>query len=173
MSAISTRSTVPDRAPERERRVGVVRVDVCLQRTRVADDHQRVAEPLELALERGLVEVLALDDERRAVAEARLRLVDRFGRELLPGRLRRQLLARQRRGEPRTSLDQARAARVDDAGLAQDVELLGGARDRLLPAPDDRAEELRDRLRPCAAASAASSRATVRIVPSTGSRTAA
>ncbi len=129
---------------ERERRVRVVRVDVRLQRTRVADDHQRVAEPFELALERGLVEVVSLDDERRAVAEARLRLVDRLRRELLLGRLGRQLLARQRGGDPPDQLDQARAARVDHARLAQDVELLGRACDRLLPAPDNGCEKLRE-----------------------------
>jgi hypothetical protein len=44
-------------------------VDVHLQRARVADDEQAVAERLELALQGDGVEVLALDEEGRAVPE--------------------------------------------------------------------------------------------------------
>ena len=53
---------------ERERRAGIVGVHVHLQRGRVADDHQRVPELLQLVLEPVEVEPLALDDKNGAVA---------------------------------------------------------------------------------------------------------
>ena len=65
---------------------GVVGVDVHLERRRVADDEQRVAEPLELALERVRVEVVALDDEDRAVAVLGQLLVDRVEADAAPPR---------------------------------------------------------------------------------------
>ena len=78
MFAISTPSTIPSAVPSGERPARLVGVDVDLQRARVADDEQRVAERLELGLERVGVEALALDHEHRAVAVARELLVDRL-----------------------------------------------------------------------------------------------
>ena len=69
---------------ERERGAGVVGVDVHLDRGLVADDEERVAEPLELRLEPVAIERLALDHEDGAVAVARGLEVDRVdaGRRL-------------------------------------------------------------------------------------------
>ena len=61
---------------------------------------------------------------------------------LLAGRRLRERLAGSRGGEPADELDQARAACVDDAGLAQDLELAGGAGHRLVAALDERLQEL-------------------------------
>ena len=55
-------------------------------------------------------------------------------------------LARDRRGEPAHDLEQPGAARVDDAGLAQDVEQLRRARERVLAALDERGAAARRRL---------------------------
>ena len=60
---------------ERQRRARVVGMDVHPERGRVADDEERVAELLELALEGRRVEAFPLDHERRAVAELRELLV--------------------------------------------------------------------------------------------------
>ena len=60
------------------RDAGVVGVHVHLQRGAVADDEQRVAEPLELVLQRVGIEVVALHDEDGAVGVLRQLLVDRF-----------------------------------------------------------------------------------------------
>ena len=69
---------------------GVVGVDVHLERARVADDEQRVAERLELAARaRRASRSLALDDEDRAVAVARELLVDRVERRARPRRAAR------------------------------------------------------------------------------------
>ena len=51
--------------------VGIVGVDVDLERGRVADDEHRVAEPLERGDEGALLELLAGDREVGAVAERR------------------------------------------------------------------------------------------------------
>ena len=74
----------PARDAERERAPGIVGVDVHLERARVADDEQRVAELLELVLERVAVEPFALDQEDGAVAVARELLVDRLDAERAP-----------------------------------------------------------------------------------------
>ena len=83
-------------------------------------------------------------------------------------------LARGPVDHPARDLDQPRSTRVDDAGVAKDVEHLGRARQRILSAGCDRGQELRGRqppvLRPLS--SSAISRITVRIVPSTGRLTA-
>ena len=80
---------------ERERPAGVVGVHVHLERTAVADDEQRVPDPLELGFELVGVESLAFDDEHGAVAVAGELLVDRFEPEdlLLLRRRRRHLAA--------------------------------------------------------------------------------
>ena len=77
MFAISTPSSAPRAMPSESARPGVVGVHVHLQGGAVADDQQRVADLLELRLERVCVEVVAFDDEHRAVAESRQLLVDR------------------------------------------------------------------------------------------------
>ena len=66
-----------DRGPERERGTGIVGVDVNLERRRVADDEQRVAQPLELRLELVPIESVPLDDEDGAMAVAGRLEVDR------------------------------------------------------------------------------------------------
>src|SRR5439155_12918396 len=95
------------RDAERERGARIVRVQVHLQRAAVADDEQRVAEPLELALERVRVELLALDHEDGAVAVARELLVDPLEADLLVSGTRRRgkLLAPQRRRDAAHDLD--------------------------------------------------------------------
>ena len=50
----------PERSSRPQRGSGVVRVDVGLQRARIADDEQRVAERRQLPLERRCVERVAL-----------------------------------------------------------------------------------------------------------------
>ena len=73
--------------------------------------------------------------------------MDRVDAELLLGRRRGgQRLARDRRGEPAHELEQAGPARVDHARVAENVERLLRARDRLLPAPDDRRKQVGVRL---------------------------
>ena len=78
MSAISIPSIVPPAVPRLSAAPGIVRVDVHLERGRIADDEQRVAELLELALEPVDVEPLTLDHEHGAVAELRELLVHRL-----------------------------------------------------------------------------------------------
>ena len=142
---------------------------------RVADDEERVAELLELALEHVGVEPGALDDEDRAVAELGELLVDRVdrGRGCLRGRLRH-LLARDGGANPADDLDEPGAARVDDTCLGQDREQLRCPGERLLAPGDDEAEQLGAVEVRASGASAASaiSRITVSMVPSTGRRTA-
>ena len=65
-----------ERSAERERPARLVRVDMDLQSRRIADDEQRVAEALQLVLERARVEALTFDDEHRAVAVLRLLQMD-------------------------------------------------------------------------------------------------
>ena len=76
---------------ERQRAPGVVGVDVDLERRRVADDEDRVAERLELRLDLVGVEPVALDHERGAVLELREPEMDRVDarRALLDARRRR------------------------------------------------------------------------------------
>ena len=132
-----------DRGPERERGARIVGVDVNLESRRVADDEQRVAEPVEPCLERLAIEALSLDDEHRAVPEARELLVYRVDAEAFR-RHRRfgNRLARDDRRHATHDLEQARPARVDDARVAEDVELLLRQLDRALPALDERVEQL-------------------------------
>ena len=123
----------------------IVGVDVHLERAAIADDEQRVAEPLQLALERVGVERVALDEEGRAVAVARELLVDRVDACLLGvdgGRLRR-LLARRRGDHAAQDLGEPCSARVDDPGLAEHVELLGCTHDGGVGALHERAQKLR------------------------------
>ena len=108
MFAISIPSSTPRAAPSAERGAGIVGVDVHLQRGLVADDHQRVAELLELAPRARGVEPLALDDEDGAVAVAGELLVDRVDADVLePGRKR---AAAPRRSPPRSGRGRARAS---------------------------------------------------------------
>ena len=132
-----------DRGRERERPSGLVGVHVNLERGRIADDEERVAHLLELGLERGGVEVLALDEEDRAVAVARQLLVDRVERERL--RLHgcvRYRLAGHREREAARDLDEPRPAGVDDARVAEDVEHLRRARDGVLPTREHGREQV-------------------------------
>ena len=176
MFAISTRSITPTRVPSESAAPGSSVWTCTFSAVGVADDEQRVAEPLELLLERVRVELVALDHERRAVAEARQLLVDRLDADAPRlERRRRQLLAGHGRGDAAHELQQPRAARVDDAGVAEDVELLRRARDGLLAAADERrSRSVVDvgAVVAFASASSASSRMTESIVPSTGLRTA-
>ena len=57
-------------------------------------------------------------------------------------------LARGPVDHPARDLDQPRSTRVDDAGVAKDVEHLGRARQRILSAGCDRGQELRGRQPP-------------------------
>ena len=135
----------PERRPERERAARLVRVDVDLQRSRVADHEQRVAQLVQLRLERLGVELLALDHEDGAVAElgellvdcveaCLVSLFDRRVRDRFPG---------QRRRDAADDLEQAGSAGVDDARLAQHVELVGRTGERVLAALDQLLQQRR------------------------------
>ncbi len=108
-----------DGGAERECLARIVRVHVHLQRAGVADDEERVADLLELALERVLVELLALDDEHRAVAVLGELLVDRIESERL--RLERhlgELLPGRAVDHAACDLDEPGSSCVDDSGVA-------------------------------------------------------
>ena len=152
---------------------GIVRVDVRLERRVVADHEQRVSERRQVAFQIRAFEPLAFDDEARAVAVARSRQVHGVRRQ---GRRRCGLgerLAREVRGDPAHDLDEARGSGVDDARVPQLLELLLRPGDSLVAVGDEGGEELPGSSSRRRSASSASSRTTVRIVPSTGSRTAA
>ena len=121
---------------------GVVGVDVRLERRRVADDEEGVAERREVPLERRRVERVARDDEDGAVAVARGLLVDRLdGDRLGFGGLGERLAGEVGR-DPADDLDETGGARVDDSRLAQNLELVARLRDGLVTAPDEVREEL-------------------------------
>jgi len=138
----------PDRPPAVEGALGLVGVDVDLRDRRVARDEQRVAERLEARMQRVEVECLTLDHEHRAVSVLRLLVVDR-----LLGDLVRHLrhvgkrLAGECMEDAADELDQPGAAGVDDARLAELVEHLGGAANRVVAARHDPREALDDRQR--------------------------
>ena len=91
------------------------------------------------------VEPLALDHEDGAVAELGELLVDGVEARLV-GVLRRRVrdrLAREGGRDAAHDLEQAGAARVDDAGLAQHVELVGRAGERVLAALDQLLQQRR------------------------------
>ena len=125
MSAISTSSMHPDRGRRGESRSRVVGVHVHLERRLVTDDEERVAEPPELLLERDGIETVALDDEPRAVPEARELLVDgvdpELGRQDGSGRDR---LAVRRERRAAHDLDEPGASGIDDTGSRENVEEL-------------------------------------------------
>ncbi len=136
-----------ERRRERQRGSRLVRVDMDLERRPVADDEQGVTELLELRLERVGIELVALDDEDRAVAEGRELLVDRVDPRfvgILCGHLRHGLAGEGRR-DAAHDLEQAGAAGIDDTRLAEHGQLLGRAGERLLAARDEHAEELENR----------------------------
>ena len=117
---------------QRGGRVGVVGVDVDLERGLVADDEHRVAELLQRGDEAALLQAGAGDREVGAVAERRrgvLGMGDPGGAVMLE---RRRLGAAQRADDPCQQDRQPVAAGVDDARLAQHREQVGAALDRLL-----------------------------------------
>ncbi len=132
-----------DRRSEVERVPGIVRVDVHLERGRIADHEKRVADLLELALERLLSRVLALDHEHGAVAVLGELQVDRVEPERLGlDRRIRELLAGRAVDHAARDLDEPGPARVDDAGIAQDVEHLRRPRERVLTRRENGLEEV-------------------------------
>ena len=121
-------------AAERDRTLRLVGVHVHAQGRLAADDEDRVAELLELALEHTRVERFALDDEARAEAKTR---------ELVADRLERRGLRRRRAAATRETaheLDEPRRAGVDDARLAQDRQQLARPRHARVAAGEDRVE---------------------------------
>ena len=173
MFAISTRSMTPSAVPARSAAPGSSVWTWALSAARVADDEQRVAERRELALESLAFEPLALDDEARAVAVARSLLVHgvRARAARLDGLGER--LAREVRRDSADDLDEARP-RPRRRRPPSGVRRAGPASARQpRRRGDERGEQLRELVVPARSASSASSRTTVRIVPSTGSRTAA
>ena len=128
----------------RERRARVVRVDVHLERRVVADDEQRVAHLLERRLERRLIELVALDDEHRAVAVLRELLVDRVEAQRLARDLRRRAAARRLRSNamPRT-ISTSPAPPASTTPASRRTSSISGVRDeRVLPSPQGRGEQL-------------------------------
>ena len=97
-------------------------------------------------MQRVEVECVALDDEDRAVPVLRLLVVDRLLRDLR-GHLRHvgQRLAGELVEHAADELDQAGAAGVDDARLAELVEHVGRAADRVVAPRDDAREAVDDR----------------------------
>ena len=127
---------------ERDRGLVVVGVHVHLERGGVADDEERVADPAELALEQAGVQIVPLDDERRAVAIAGRLLVDGVHPERVArDRGRRDRLAGHPGGEPADDLEQARSTGIDHARLTELVEQLGSTGDGLLAASLDPAQK--------------------------------
>src|SRR5258705_9367532 len=119
-----------------------------LDRARIADDEQGVTELLQLLLERFAIELLPFDEEHRAVAELRQLLVDRVvAQVLLERRHLGDRLAGDRGGDAADELDEAGAAGVDDSGVLQDLQLVGGARERVLAAAHEVEEQLAERWR--------------------------
>ena len=121
---------------------GIVRVDVSLQRGRVADHEQGVAERRQVPLERRCVESVARDDEDGAVAEARGLLMDRIGRDRFGLRDLGERLAGQMGGDPANDLDETGGPSVHDSRLAENLELVAGLRDGLVTSPDELREQL-------------------------------
>ena len=142
-------STTPTAIARGESEPGVVRVDVHLERSLVADDEERISEWLEHALQGRLVEALPLDDEYRAIAIGRELQMDRVEAQSLArdGSIRN-LLAGHAERETARDLHEPRGACVDDTRVAEDVEHLGRALHRVLPAGEHRGEELRRREAP-------------------------
>ena len=141
---IEPRHLAADGSEDRHRAVGIVGVDVDLQRRLVADDQHGVADLLESGDEIVALQPRAGDGEVRAVAEL-ARLVLRQmevadGRDLV--RQRGRILAAQRGDEAGDDHRQAIRAGVDDAGLAQDRELLGPAGDGLLAGLESALEDV-------------------------------
>ena len=128
-----------ERRSRAQRGARVVGVDVRLERRRVADDEERVAERREPPLERGSPRAVALDDEDRAVAVAGGLLVDRLRGERLGLDRLRQRLAGDVGRDAADDLDEPGATCVDDAGLAQDFELVSRLLDSLVAAADEAA----------------------------------
>ncbi len=124
---------------ERQRPTRVVGVHVHLQRRSVADDEQRVAERVELGLDRVGVEVVALDHEDGAVAVARELVVDQVvgqGDGVAQRRLRHRGPCEHTR-DAADDLDQARGARVDDACFGERRKQLGRESHTVVAAGDD------------------------------------
>ena len=150
MFAISTPSTTPSAVPSVSARPGS---SVCTCTLSAVESPTTSSEsPISssCALERVLVERLALDDEDGAVAVLGELLVDRVEAERLRlDRHVRELLARRAVDHPARDLDEAGAAGVDDARVAQDVEHLGRAREGVLAAREHGAQQLVGRSAAC------------------------
>ena len=124
--------------------LGVVGVDVDLQRGGVADHQDGVPERLEPIDERVAVEVLAGDDEVGAEAERRVRVMDLVeARGCVMGDLGElHLLAGEPRDHPANDHHEAQRAGIDDAGRGEDVELGGRPPDGLLAGEQRRRQHL-------------------------------
>ena len=144
MSATSRLVDLPHPLEERDRGLGLVGVDVDLEGRLVADDEDRVAEALEPRQVLARRQAGAGDDEVRAVAEAAVLVVGQAeARRLLVVDLgHRGRVAAQAGDDAGEDQDQAVAAGVDDARVAQHLELLGGALDRPLAVLDRPLEHL-------------------------------
>ena len=164
-----------DRGPERERLAGLVGVDVDLERARIADHEQRVAELLEL----GSSNSASRSPPRRrrpcstgtATAPGGPHRCRPRARPRRPAAAARRTRGRERRERSRASLRRPRRRRRPPCRTASSS---GVRATRSSPrATSFVSSAASDRCRACAAsASSASSRITVSIVPSTGWRTA-
>ena len=121
------------RVEQRRGGVGIVGVDVHLERGLIADDQHGVAEPLECRDEAPLLQIAACDREARAVPVSRRGV-------LRPGDARARLVRDVRSlTTPQGSQDAGQhdrervAAGVDDARLAQRGKQFGAPPDRGLP----------------------------------------
>ena len=133
-----------DPVEDRDRGLGLVGVDVDLEGDVVADDEDRVAEPLQAGQVLAVAEAAAGDDEVGAVAVAAVLVVGQAAaRRLVVGDLRHLgPVAAQPGDDAGEDQDEAVAAGVDDAGFAQHLELLGGAGDGALAVGDRPLEDL-------------------------------
>jgi hypothetical protein len=144
MSATSSRETSTGAGEERERRFGVVGVDVDLERRAVTHDEDRVAQPLERLREARGLEAGADHREVRAepIRRAGVLGVGHPGRRVV--RERRRRVAAQRRDHAREDDDDAVATRVHDAGLAEHRQQVGPAPQRGLAGRDRALERVGD-----------------------------
>ena len=139
---------VPGLLEHGDRDLGLVGVDVDLERRLVSDHEHRVPQLLEPGDERARLQALAGDDEIRAVAKAAVEVMRaRLSRRLVMRKVRELLGAVSKAGH-RAHEDhhQAVGSSVDDAGLGEHLELARGALDGLLAGASRHGEDLAEQL---------------------------
>ncbi len=143
MFLMSTSSTAPIPGRQREDLSGVIRVEVHLHGPRRADERSESPCDCRSRSSKSGSAPSPSEEEARAVPKRRGLEVDRLEWQALGARRRlRERLAADVKGDPADELQEARASRVDHAGLPEDRELLRRPRERLLAGLDDPGERL-------------------------------